>query len=67
MSKVRVGVSSIIVWVAALAAAAGAAAQVVDDRAPWLAVVAGVLVAVNNVLRSWQANYLPDSSGESEG
>ena len=67
MSKVRVGVSSIIVWVAALAAAAGAAAQVVDDRAPWLAVVAGVLVAVNNALRSWQANYLPDGGSDGDG
>ena len=31
------------------------AAQVVGDKAPWLAVVAATLVAVNNAARSWQA------------
>lgn len=55
MSKVRIGVSTVILWIAALAAAAGAAAQVVGDKAPWLAVVAATLVAVNNAVRSWQA------------
>ncbi|MBX7159347.1 MAG: hypothetical protein K1X95_03570 [Acidimicrobiia bacterium] len=55
MSKVRIGVSTVILWIAALAAAAGAAAQVVGDKAPWLAVVAATLVAVNNAARSWQA------------
>lgn len=59
-SKVRIGVSTIVLWVAALAAAAGAAAQVVGDKAPWLAVVAAALVAVNNVARSWQSSFLPD-------
>ena len=60
MSKVRIGVSTVILWIAALAAAAGAAAQVVGDKAPWLAVVAATLVAVNNAARSWQASFLPD-------
>lgn len=62
--SVPVGVSSVVVWVAAAAAAVGAAVQVVGDRAPWLAAVAAVLVAVNNALRSWQALY-SDSDGES--
>lgn len=60
MSKVRVGVSTVILWVAAAAAAVGAAAQVVGDKAPWLAVVAASLVALNNAVRSWQATFLPD-------
>lgn len=59
-SKVRVGVSTVLVWVAALAAAVGAAVQVVGDRAPWLAIVAATLLAVNNALRSWQSVFLPD-------
>lgn len=59
-SKVRVGVSTVLVWVAALAAAVGAAVQVVGDRAPWLAAVAAALLAVNNAARSWQASFLPD-------
>lgn len=59
MSRVPVGLSTIVVWVAAAAAAVGAAGQVLQDRAPWLAVVAGLLVAVNNVLRSWQAVRAP--------
>lgn len=64
-SKVRIGVSTIVLWVAALAAAVGAAAQVVGDRAPWLAVVAAALVAINNALRSWQSVFVPDEHPES--
>lgn len=60
MNKVRVGISTVILWVAAAAAAVGAAAQIVGDKAPWLAVVAATLVAVNNAARSWQAAFLPD-------
>lgn len=60
MSKVRIGISTVVLWIAAAAAAAGAAAQVVGDKAPWLAIVAATLVAVNNVARSWQASFLPD-------
>lgn len=55
MGKVKIGISTIVVWIAALAAAAGAAAQVAGDRAPWLAAVAALLVAANNAVRSWQA------------
>lgn len=60
MSKVKVGVSTIVVYLAAAIAAVGAAVQVVGDRAPWLAAVSAVLVAVNNVARSYQATFLPD-------
>lgn len=60
MSKVRVGVSTVVLWIAAAAAAVGAAAQIVGDKAPWLAIVAATLVAVNNAARSWQASFLPD-------
>lgn len=60
MSKVRVGVSTVILWIAAAAAAVGAAAQLMGDKAPWLAAVAATLVAVNNAARSWQASFLPD-------
>lgn len=60
MSKVRIGVSTVILWIAAAAAAAGAAAQIVGDKAPWLAIVAATLVAVNNAARSWQSSFLPD-------
>lgn len=59
-SKVRVGASTVLVWIAALAAAVGAAVQVLGDRAPWLAAVAATLLAVNNAARSWQASFLPD-------
>jgi len=55
MSRVPVGLSTVMVWIAAAAAAVGAAAQVLQDQAPWLAAVAAVLVAANNALRSWQA------------
>jgi len=65
MSRVPVGLSTILVWIAAAAATAGAAAQVLQDRAPWLAIVAAVLVAVNNALRSWQALYSDGTDGES--
>lgn len=64
MTKVRIGISTVILWVAAAAAAVGAAAQIVGDKAPWLAVVAATLVAVNNAARSWQASFLPDESVE---
>lgn len=67
MSPVRIGVSTVILWVAAAAAAAGAAAQIVGDKAPWLAVVAAALVAVNNAARSWQASFLPDEPVGSDG
>lgn len=60
MTKVRIGISTVVLWLAAAAAAVGAAAQVVGDKAPWLAVVAATLVAVNNAARSWQAAFLPD-------
>lgn len=63
MTKVRIGISTVVLWLAALAAAAGAAAQVVGDKAPWLAIVAATLVAVNNAARSWQAAFLPDEHG----
>lgn len=61
MSKVRIGISSVLVWVGAAIAAVGAAAQIVGDRAPWLAVVAAALVAVNNAARSWQATFEGDT------
>lgn len=64
MTKVRIGISTVILWVAAAAAAVGAAAQIVGDKAPWLAVVAATLVAVNNAARSWQASFLPAESVE---
>lgn len=60
---VPVGLSTVVLWVAALAAAVGAASQVLQDRAPWLAVVAAVLVAANNALRSWQAVRAPGGDG----
>ena len=63
MTKVRIGISTVVLWLAALAAAVGAAAQVVGDKAPWLAIVAASLVAVNNAARSWQAAFLPDEHG----
>lgn len=63
MTKVRIGISTVVLWLAAAAAAAGAAAQVVGDKAPWLAIVAATLVAVNNAARSWQAAFLPDEHG----
>lgn len=55
MSKVRIGASTIAVWIAAAVAAVGAAAQVVGDHAPWLAAVSAVLIALNNGWRSLQA------------
>lgn len=66
MNRVRIGISTVVLWVAAAAAAAGAAAQVVGDKAPWLAIVAATLVAVNNAARSWQAAFLPDEPVGSE-
>lgn len=67
MNRVRIGISTVVLWVAAAAAAAGAAAQVVGDKAPWLAIVAATLVAVNNAARSWQAAFLPDEPVGSDG
>lgn len=60
MSKVRIGVSTIILWVGAAIAAVGAAAQVLGDKAPWLAVVSAALLAVNNAARAWQAAFQPE-------
>lgn len=64
MSKVRIGISTVVLWIAAATAAAGAAAQVVGDQAPWLAIVAATLVAVNNAARSWQAAFPHDADVE---
>lgn len=67
MTKVRIGISTVVLWLAAAAAAAGAAAQVVGDKAPWLAIVAATLVAVNNAARSWQATFEPDPPAGTDG
>lgn len=63
MSKVRIGASTVAVWIAAVAAAVGAGAQILGDHAPWLAAVAAALVALNNGWRSWQAAFGPDEPG----
>lgn len=64
MSKVRVGISTVVVYLAAAVAAVGAAVQIVGDRAPWLAAVSAVLIAVNNAARSYQATFQADEPVE---
>ena len=48
-----IGPSTVIVWITA---ALIAAIAVVDSGGSWLLAVSAALVAVNNGLRSWQAN-----------
>lgn len=67
MSKVRIGASTIAVWIAAAAAAVGAGAQILGDHAPWLAAVSAALIALNNGWRSWQATLDEADSGSNGG
>lgn len=72
MNKVRIGASTIAVWLGAAVAGIGAVVTALGTSAPsWLTAVlaslSAVLLVVNNVLRSWQAIFGDDTSGPADG